>query len=507
MLNYCLRPLLTVILVCSIAILGNAQNDSTKPATKSDSSLANLSQRQIDKYTNSIHKKASSLSNKLEKTNQKALTDLQKQEQKLRKKLSKVDSSLAKQLFDKPNQQLQQISNKVQQKASKLNKLQQLTGNNNSKEYLPLLDTFKTSLKFLDTKLTNNPLQEQTNKALGSIKGLESQLQNATDIKVYIKERKAELTKAFDQYGMGKQLQSLNKQAYYYGQQVNEYKQLLKDPKKLEERAITELIKSSLFKDFMKNNSQLASLFRVPDNYGTPQALAGLQTRASVNQLISQRLGTITAPTTGATAQGGNPQQYLQQQVQQAQGELNKLKDKINKAGGGSSDLEMPNFKPNNQKTKSFFDRLEYGLDIQTAKQNSFFPVTSDLGLTVGYKLNDKSVVGLGIAYKMGWGNGFKDINLTNEGIGLRSYMDMKLKGSLFISGGYEQNYQQRFGSIGDLYHLPQTSWRQSALFGLTKKISITKKKTTKVQVLYDFLYQQNHVQTQPLVFRVGWGM
>ncbi len=498
----CYKYLLISSLCLCLVVNGYTQTTTTKDTTNT----ITLTQKQLDKYTNSINNKAQVITDKLEKTNAKALKQLNQQEQKLQKKLAKLDSSLAKQLFDQPSQQLQQLTTKVQQQKSKLDKLQNLTGN--SREYLPLLDTFKTSLKFLDSKLANNPLQQQATKALSSIKGLESQLQNATDIKAYIQQRKQALKTAFDKYGIGKDLQALNKQAYYYGQQVNEYKQLLKDPKKLEERAIAELTKSPLFTNFMKQNSQLASLFRVPDNYGTPQALAGLQTRASVNQLIAQRIGGLSSTTGSAIPpSGGGGAAYLQQQVQQAQGELNKLKDKISKLGGSSSDIDMPDFKPNNQKTKSFLNRLEYGLDVQTAKQNSLFPVTTDIGLTVGYKLNDKSVVGVGVSYKMGWGNGFKDIQLTNEGIGLRSYLDMKLKGSLFISGGYEQNYMQRFGSIGDLYNLPQTAWRQSALLGLSKKIQITKKKTTKVQVLYDFLNKQNNVPSPPILFRVGWGM
>lgn len=496
---------LICFLVCYIiAIKGYVQVQAT--VIPKDSMLI-LSPKQIERYTSSIDKKAASISKQVEKANTKALKDLQQQEQKLQKKLAKVDSNLAKQLFEPAKQQFANLNSKVTKQKGKLDKLQNMAGG--SKEYLPLLDTFSTSLKFLDGKLGSmGNLKDQTTKALGSVKGLEAQLKNAADIKAYIKQRKEAIKAAFAQNGMAKDLQALNKQAYYYGQQINEYKQLLKDPKKLEERAIAELTKSALFKDFMQRNSQLASLFRVPDNYGTPQALAGLQTRASVNQLLQTRLGNISTSTpNSATGGGANPQQYLQQQVQNAQSELNKLKDQINKAGGSSSDMDMPDFKPNTQKTKRFLDRLEYGLDMQTAKQNSLFPVTSDIGLTVGYKLNDKSIIGVGVSYKMGWGSGFNNIKITSEGIGLRSYVDMKLKGNLLISGGYEQNYMQRFGSIGDLYNLPQTAWRQSALLGLTKKIPITKKKSTKIQVLYDFLNQQNHVPSPPILFRVGWGM
>ena len=118
----------------------------------------------------------------------------------------------------------------------------------------------------------------------------------------------------------------------------------------------------------------------------------------------------------------------------------------------GSSDAEMPEgFKPNDQKTKSFLKRLEYGTNIQSQKASYFFPTTSDFGLSVGYKLNDKSIIGIGASYKLGLGKGWNDIKLSSEGIGLRSFIDWKVKGSFWISGGYEQNYRSAFKNFSQL--------------------------------------------------------
>ena len=61
---------------------------------------------------------------------------------------------------------------------------------------------------------------------------------------------------------------------------------------------------------------------------------------------------------------GANASQYLQQQVGQAQGQMDQLKsklDRLNMNGGGNSNMAMPDFTPNNQKQKSLFKRLEYG--------------------------------------------------------------------------------------------------------------------------------------------------
>jgi prefoldin subunit 5 len=235
----------------------------------------------------------------------------------------------------------------------------------------------------------------------------------------------------------------------------------------------------------------LAQLFLVPSAYGTADALVGLQTRAGMQQQLTQRMGA-----------GTNPQQYLQQQVSQAQNELNGLKDKINKLGGGGSDMAMPEFKPNNQKTKSFWNRIEYGLNVQSQKTNALLPVTSDIALTAGYKLNDKSTVGIGTGYKVGWGSNISNIHITSQGISLRSYVDIKMKGSIWISGGYEFDYQHEFEKIDELKNV--NAWQKSGLIGLTKKYKVGKKNGN-MQLLWDFMSYSQVPRTTALKFRVGY--
>jgi hypothetical protein len=440
-----------------------------------------------EKTISKIEKNINSIEDNIEKKTLKTLQRLQKEEGKLKKKLALKDSLAAKQLFN--------VDDKYQAFSTKLKDATNIKGLN---EYIPSLDSLKTGLKFLDqaNTLKDKFPEEWSHKITSvnnSIDGLQSKLQQANEIKSFLKERKQQIKEQFEKYGLGKHLKKLNKQSYYYSQQLNEYKAMLKDRKKLEQRAIAELRKLPAFKSFMQKHSQLASLFRLPDNYGTPESLAGLQTRASVQSQLQQRFAGTSV----------TPQQYIQQQMGQGQAELSKLKDKISKFGGGDSDMDMPDFKPNSQKTKSFLKRIEYGANVQSQKTNGLLPVTSDMALTAGYKLNDKSVIGIGAAYKVGWGSGWKDIKLTNEGIGLRSYVDVKLKGSFWLSGGYEQNYQHAFTRIEQLQVFD--SWQSSGLIGLTKKYKIGKK-TNNLQLLWDFMSYQQVPKRQPLLFRVGVG-
>jgi len=127
-----------------------------------------------------------------------------------------------------------------------------------------------------------------------------------------------------------------------------------------------------------------------------------------------------------------------------------------------------------------------------------------DMGLSLGYKLNDKSIIGVGASYKMGYGT-IQKIRITNEGIGLRSFIDYKLKKNFFISGGYELNHVSSFTSIRDLQ--AKNMWLPSGLLGISKKLKVKTKlfKETKFSLLYDMLYREHIPVTQPIVFRVGY--
>ena len=158
------------------------------------------------------------------------------------------------------------------------------------------------------------------------------------------------------------------------------------------------------------------------------------------------------------------------------------------------------------QKTKTFFQRLEYGANFQTVKSNSLIPGGTDVGLSIGYKINDKSVVGIGASYRLGFGS-IDKIKFSHEGIGLRSFMDWKIKKQFFVTGGFEMNYNASFKNIAALQEF--NAWQQSGLLGISKKMMMKSKlmKSTKVTLLYDFLYRQHVPVSQPVVFRVGYNL
>lgn len=482
----------SIVLVLSMGLAANGQTAlSTDTGLARTSTLIAAPGKGFTKAVIALDGKYSSIAGQVDRQTAIYLGKLENRELALRKKLQGLDSNRAKQLLGSTEAFYKGIQEKMRSPEKKLQSL---------KQYVPGLDSIGSATKFLGQLKGANLSTDQLGKVAalnGSVAALQSKLQAATSIKQLLQAREQEIKAQLSKYDVGKQLAGMNKQVYYYQQQLGEYKVMLHDTKKLEDRAMSIVRGMPAFKSFFAKNSFLAQLFPRPQNTAAPgQALAGLQIRAAVTQQLTAAMGNAT----GTAA--GNPQQYLQQQVQAAQGQMDKLKEKLNKLGGGSTDMAMPDFKPNGQKTKSFLKRLEYGINIQSQKPNGWLPVTSDLAATLGYKLNDNATVGAGLSYKLGWGNGLRDIHLTGQGIGLRGYLNIKAKKTWWVTGGYEKNHMSGFEGLpnwGD-----RSLWQESGLVGLTKKYKIGKK-TSNMQLLWDFLsYGQVPIAT-PIKFRVGY--
>ena len=471
---------------------GRAQSDSL---TNELSSTINIPNKTIS----SLQEKYSNLTSKLNEKSAKLLAWMQRKETRLYTKLNNTDDIKAQQLFSKD------ISQEYRDLQSGLIEVPNKCARALLKEYLPGIDSVQTSLNFL---LQNADLPTNKSKQLqalnATLKGLQEDLQKANDIQAFVKEREVILKEQLVNTGLVKKLKEINKQVYYYQAQLAAYKETLNDKEKLKEKFLETVRTLPAFQKFWQKNSYLTALFPTPDNVGTTAALAGLQTCFSVQTIITQRIG-------GGLGGNIDPRQYFQEQISAAQAQLNQLKDKLSQfSNGGSGYMTMPDFKPNDQKAKSFLKRLEYGINIQSESSRYSLPSMSDIALTIGYKLSDTKRFGIGASYKIGWGN-IKHIDITSEGVGLRSYVDIKIPaaakakilGNIWISGGFEYNYLSSFKCIQELHNNVDV-WQRSMLLGLSKKYKAGKREGN-LQLLYDFLH---NLQTPPgtaLKFRIGY--
>jgi len=460
--------------------------DTDKPITNFPSQLFNR-----------VQSKAANLDKQLTTQTEKYLAKIARREERLKKRLYKVDSASANNLFANSSQQYAALAQKL--KSDTGSRTQSFAG-----EYQPYTDSLRGTLGFLQQNPSASSLspkmQGELQSSASQLQALQAKMQDADQIKAYIQQRKQAIGQYISQHAnlagvLGSQYQGMNQDLFYYSQTVRQYKEMLNNPDALEQKALSLLNQLPAFQSFMKNNGQLAGLFNLPADYGSPQGLVGLQTRDQVNSLIQ---GQVAAGGAGGTA-------ALQSNLQSAESQLDGFKDKLSKLGSGSGDIDMPDFKPNDQKTKTFWKRLEYGTNFQTTRNNYYFPTVTDLGLSVGYRLSNSSTAGVGLSYKIGWGNGIQHIALSSQGVGLRSFIDIKIKSSFFLSGGFEYNRTTPFTAYQQIRQL--NFWTKSGLIGISKTVSVKSRvfKKTKLQLLWDFLSYQQVPKTQAIIFRLGY--
>jgi hypothetical protein len=479
---------LLILMICSPCM---AQIDSTIE------SLQQLPLQYINQLDNKIDKYSHRISSKTEKT----LSKLAKWENKIKILLERTSPETAARLFSNQTT-FTSLLQKLQEGKS--------IAENYTAKYDEYRDKLKTNMAYLQQQKDNvkSKLVKPVTEVSEKLTALEDNVKNSEALEQFIKERKRLLIGQCVQYiGKSKYLSKINAESYYYIETLRNYKSIFSDKRKAEQTALTILNKIPKFNQFVQENSMLASLFGPPSSNGggTVASLAGLQTRASVTALIQNQI----------TAGGPSAQQAIQNNILQAQNELNKLKDKVLKAGGSSGDMEMWDDSsplgrrggaPKENKTKTFKQRLELNTNFQTTKSNSYFPANADLGLSLGYKATNNLVAGVGFSYKLGLGTDISNIKLSSAGAGIRSFVDYKLKKQFFVSGGYEMNYRNRFASLSTLQNFD--AWESSALLGITKKINVKTKwfKGTNLQLLYNFLYLKSvPVKQSPVVFRVGY--
>jgi hypothetical protein len=457
----------------------------------------------------SIQSRAASLNQRLQRQTQKYLQKLRQQEARLEKKLYALDSGAAKTLFANSSQQYGQLSQKLQSDTG--SSRQKLTG-----EYQPVADSLHGALAFLQKNPQALPgqaaaslspaVQAKMQASMSQLQALQGRMADAGQIKAYMQQRKQLIGQYLAQHSnwqsmLRKPYANMQRDMFYYSAQVTQYKNELNSPDQLEQKALAMLSHLPAFNGFMKTNSQLSSIFTLPGSASSPQVLAGLQTRTQISAAVKSQ---VTAAASGSNSNNGSTS-TASSPVESAQTQLAGYKSKLSQLGGGSSDIDAPNFRPNEQKTRSVLSRFQYGVDFQTTQSTYYYPVMTSLGVNLAYRLGHGNDVGIGAAMKIGWGTGFNHIAITGQGAGLRSFIDIAIKGSFSATAAFEYNYTTPFTAYQQLREIQY--WTKSGLLGVSKTVSMKSRllKQTKLSLLWDFLSYEAVPKTMPLIFRVGY--
>ena len=473
-------------LLCLACTLSHAQSADTLTGK-----LANFPSRVFGK----IQSQSANINQQLTSQTQRYLARMAQSEQRMQQKLSAVDPNAAKSLF----------ANSQQQYAALGAQIKTDTGNRQttfSGQYHPYADTLQGAMAFLQShpQVLTSGTAAKLQAASSQFQALQAKMQDADIAKAYVQSRQQQISEYLAAHAnvagiLGKPLAGMQEEQVYYTQRVQQYKAMLSDPSALAQQALSMLGRLPAFQSFMTTHSQLGSLFHLPGNYSTPQAVNGLQSKEQVAGLVKSQV----------SAGGSGGASALQANLQSAESSLDGYKDKLRQLGLGNGDAQMPKVEPNDQKSKSLLGRLQYSFNFQTTHNSIYYPSLLTLGLGLGYKLGHSNVIGIGASYEMGTGNGINHIAITGNGLGLRSFATIKLKTSFSLYAGLEYNYTTPFTNYQQLRQLQY--WTRSGLIGVQKTVSMKSNvfKQTTLALLWDFLSYQEVPQTQPLLFRIGY--
>jgi ribosome-associated translation inhibitor RaiA len=434
-----------------------------------------------EKFTTSLHKKINSVERQLQKSSAKALRKLQKQERKLYKAMLQQNSQAAQAILG--------IG------IDSLAKEKLLAGDvsNTMEGFHPWVDSMRASLQFLQTdsgaKLCMPNALKQMPLVQAQLQKLQSQLAGADKLHAIIADRQQLMRQNFLHYpSIQKLLDKYTKQAYYYKAKLNDYKALLSNRKKAEAAAYHLLSKIPAFKKFISKHTYLGNL--LSPSIGNVASYG--QTNNYVIALVSSN--------------GPGAMQQIRDNIQAGQNQLEQLKAKLGGAqlaSGGNSN-EIPTFKANEMRKKSFFKRLSFGTNYQFTAARGTAPQMLDLGVQVAYQFNKNKQAGIGLGYRLGMGKSIRQLALSSEGLSMRSFFDLRIKGGIYASGGLELQYNTRFYQLRQLQLREQ--WNQLALIGISKKMNLGKKAGAGISVQYNIFAHQQPASS-PWVIRYHIGM
>jgi len=452
------------ILPCFASFAG----DSAKAILLNSEASVIVIQNKIERFSKLADKQTEKYLQKVEKVQQKLLSKLKLIDAESAKLLQAADMIPSESLIDYFGKQPKSYSNSY---------------------YVPYIDSLTTILKFLNISRVGNQLK--CTELLGQIEALKLKLYRIESFKGQLSNKLNCITEYLGRYkSLGKYVSRLNREIYYYGQVIQEYKSMLSNPERLERSILQKVSTLPQFKTFFQKYSQLFTLFTPPSDYGA--CMVGIQSREVINKLVEERLGSNST----------NAQQFLSQQMELGKSELNKIKNNFPEI---NSTTELPDFRANQIKTKKFTKRLELSNDVQFRRGNQWQPSTANLGLQLGYKLSKKFVAGLGIGYNLGLGNSVRKISLSNEGVNFRSFIDWKIDRNTFLSGVFEHQYQT-FEPTTQITSTFQ-KWSPSFFAGITRKQKISNRLKAQCSLLFDLLYKQKYPASSPFAFRFGYSL
>lgn len=108
-------------------------------------------------------------------------------------------------------------------------------------------------------------MQEKLKGSLSGVNQVQGKLQQSEQVKAFIQERKRQIKESLGSVtnlpkGLTNEFAVFQQEAYYYSALLREYRDVLNNPDKMVQKGFSLLSKLPAFTQFMRQNSELASL-------------------------------------------------------------------------------------------------------------------------------------------------------------------------------------------------------------------------------------------------------
>jgi hypothetical protein len=340
----------------------------------------------------------------------------------------------------------------------------------------PLLD----SLRLVSGFAQHSGLSSETGKARQSIERAQAQLDIGQRTKAELQRRiDCWKSQAKEHPEYKKWAGMMEKERYYYSAQIGEYRKALRDPSVLDDKLMNALRRDPRFSDF------LAAL------PAKPQDTEKMQPRQLVQQMMQSQAAAIDPDAKKLIADARRKGSDL----------LDGLSDKASGFGNIDNAAQVPAFTPNPYKTKSFWERIDVGFDLQFDRKTRLLPSSGVAGVQASFNFSQRWSAGLLVNYRFGTGE-IRRIRFSHQGAGYGAFANYRVWKGLGVQAGFERNWRMETEVNENRY---PSGWMSSALAGLTWEYGVGKKVKGTAGVFFDFLHRRHTPETNAILWRMGW--
>ncbi len=474
--------LLLIFLLC---FFSEAKQDYFCSLNNSDTILV------YKRYLGISYRKTKLFNNRCERNRKKYFRNLRSAEEKIKTRLDKVNPRLSNYLYGlnyKMNapylSQVKSIKNKLQIQS------------NSPNIYFAYFDTLKNSIRYLNSNADSNQFysprfRKKLRKAEKEITRAEKNIIESNSDNAFIRQRKIILKNALQKYPeLDDELLSFKKGAYYNLATFDELKQTFKDPTSIENNATKFLLADFYYRNFITANSDLSSFAKSFPKSGGSVAFSSMQTTIQTGDLMQHSIKNL----------GPDAKHILESNMAEMHSSLSKAKTQFSSL---ENLADLPEFKINPLKTKPFFERVKFGFDLHFSPGTLFVPVSGEFGVHAGYQISQRTIAGGTSFYRVGFGDGVRNIVWSHEGLSYGTYAEHNLKRIIFAYITFERKYYYDVSYRNE--SLDKSTWKNSLMAGFKLKTQNKKKRSYCVSLLYDFMHELQIPFTPALTYRVGW--